>query len=195
MHPFIYLEMSAIDCHFNLLFALSAGNIWSHYPGFNWAGPDSSHGLWVWTSVGRFYFCYTNQNCGNSLCFCFQEECKGSRLHRNVLRCVNCGVSFRLRLCLAENGMILSINVFLLHSSNLIFLCSNTVVSAGLFRIMGSEIAELPLVATSRDSQGLVSPWSYCMYYISSFKWTIKNGYFEFSLNKPAPWIMYLCNA
>ncbi|KAL6873510.1 hypothetical protein ACP4OV_013592 [Aristida adscensionis] len=31
----------------------------------------------------------------------------------------------------------------------------NTVVSAGLFRIMGSEIAELPLVATSRDSQGL----------------------------------------
>ncbi|GJN39437.1 hypothetical protein PR202_gb28557 [Eleusine coracana subsp. coracana] len=32
----------------------------------------------------------------------------------------------------------------------------NNVVSAGLFRIMGSEIAELPLVATSRDSQGLV---------------------------------------
>lgn len=32
---------------------------------------------------------------------------------------------------------------------------NNTVVSAGLFRIMGSEIAELPLVATSRDSQGL----------------------------------------
>ncbi|KAL5214840.1 hypothetical protein ABZP36_003992 [Zizania latifolia] len=32
---------------------------------------------------------------------------------------------------------------------------SNTVVSAGLFRVMGSEIAELPLVATSRDSQGL----------------------------------------
>jgi N-acetylglutamate synthase-like GNAT family acetyltransferase len=31
----------------------------------------------------------------------------------------------------------------------------NTVVSAGLFRVMGSEIAELPLVATSRDSQGL----------------------------------------
>ncbi|KAL6603385.1 hypothetical protein ACP70R_043746 [Stipagrostis hirtigluma subsp. patula] len=31
----------------------------------------------------------------------------------------------------------------------------NTVVSAGLFRIMGVEIAELPLVATSRDSQGL----------------------------------------
>ncbi|CAN6192306.1 unnamed protein product [Urochloa humidicola] len=31
----------------------------------------------------------------------------------------------------------------------------NTVVCAGLFRIMGSEIAELPLVATSRDSQGL----------------------------------------
>lgn len=31
----------------------------------------------------------------------------------------------------------------------------NTVVSAGLFRIMGSEIAELPLVATTRDSQGL----------------------------------------
>ncbi|KAK3131359.1 hypothetical protein QOZ80_6BG0505360 [Eleusine coracana subsp. coracana] len=31
----------------------------------------------------------------------------------------------------------------------------NNVVSAGLFRIMGSEIAELPLVATSRDSQGL----------------------------------------
>uniref|UniRef100_A0A0D9WUF6 Uncharacterized protein n=1 Tax=Leersia perrieri TaxID=77586 RepID=A0A0D9WUF6_9ORYZ len=31
----------------------------------------------------------------------------------------------------------------------------NIVVSAGLFRVMGSEIAELPLVATSRDSQGL----------------------------------------
>ncbi|KAJ1260910.1 hypothetical protein BS78_10G268100 [Paspalum vaginatum] len=31
----------------------------------------------------------------------------------------------------------------------------DTVVSAGLFRIMGSEIAELPLVATARDSQGL----------------------------------------
>jgi hypothetical protein len=35
----------------------------------------------------------------------------------------------------------------------------NTVVSAGLFRVMGSEIAELPLVATSRDSQGLVSSY------------------------------------
>lgn len=32
---------------------------------------------------------------------------------------------------------------------------NNIVVSAGLFRIMGSEIAELPLVATSRDRQGL----------------------------------------
>lgn len=30
----------------------------------------------------------------------------------------------------------------------------NTVVSAGLFRIMGREAAELPLVATSRDNQG-----------------------------------------
>ncbi|XP_062233952.1 uncharacterized protein LOC133931156 isoform X2 [Phragmites australis] len=31
----------------------------------------------------------------------------------------------------------------------------NAVVSAGLFRIISGEIAELPLVATSRDSQGL----------------------------------------
>jgi len=76
--------------------------------------------------------------------------------------------------------MISSINVFFCYTALiLIFLCSNTVVSAGLFRIMGSEIAELPLVATSRDSQGLVSSSSYRMYYDSSFHWTIKNEYFE----------------
>ena len=31
------------------------------------------------------------------------------------------------------------------------------VVSAGIFRIFGEEVAELPLVATSKDFQGQVS--------------------------------------
>ncbi|MQL77471.1 hypothetical protein Taro_009897 [Colocasia esculenta] len=32
--------------------------------------------------------------------------------------------------------------------------CSNSVVSAGILRVLGCEVAELPLVATSRESQG-----------------------------------------
>lgn len=34
--------------------------------------------------------------------------------------------------------------------------CSSVVVSAGIVRIFGSELAELPLVATSNDHQGKV---------------------------------------
>jgi hypothetical protein len=34
--------------------------------------------------------------------------------------------------------------------------CSSTVVSAALLRVMGGDVAELPLVATSQDVQGLV---------------------------------------
>lgn len=37
--------------------------------------------------------------------------------------------------------------------------CRSVVVSAGLLRIFGQEVAELPLVATSREYQGKVS---YC---------------------------------
>ena len=33
----------------------------------------------------------------------------------------------------------------------------SVVVSAGLLRIFGREVAELPLVATSRENQGKVS--------------------------------------
>ena len=35
--------------------------------------------------------------------------------------------------------------------------CSECVVSAGIFRIFGSEVAELPLVATDTNFQGQVS--------------------------------------
>lgn len=34
--------------------------------------------------------------------------------------------------------------------------CSSCVVSAGILRVLGSDIAELPLVATSREHQGQV---------------------------------------
>jgi len=34
--------------------------------------------------------------------------------------------------------------------------CSGVVVSAGIFRVFGSEMAELPLVATVTDFQGQV---------------------------------------
>ena len=34
--------------------------------------------------------------------------------------------------------------------------CSGVIVSVGIFRVFGSELAELPLVATSRDCQGQV---------------------------------------
>lgn len=36
------------------------------------------------------------------------------------------------------------------------FMCRSVVVSAGLLRIFGREVAELPLVATSRECQGKV---------------------------------------
>ena len=35
--------------------------------------------------------------------------------------------------------------------------CSESVVSAAMFRIYGTDVAELPLVATSADCQGQVS--------------------------------------
>lgn len=35
-------------------------------------------------------------------------------------------------------------------------LCSEVIVSVGIFRVFGSELAELPLVATSKDCQGQV---------------------------------------
>lgn len=35
--------------------------------------------------------------------------------------------------------------------------CSTAVVSAGIFRVFGQEVAEIPLVATSNDCQGKVS--------------------------------------
>lgn len=35
-------------------------------------------------------------------------------------------------------------------------MCRSVVVSAGLLRIFGREVAELPLVATSREHQGKV---------------------------------------
>lgn len=35
--------------------------------------------------------------------------------------------------------------------------CRSVVVSAGLLRIFGREVAELPLVATSKEYQGKVS--------------------------------------
>lgn len=35
--------------------------------------------------------------------------------------------------------------------------CRSVVVSAGLLRIFGREIAELPMVATTREHQGKVS--------------------------------------
>ena len=36
-------------------------------------------------------------------------------------------------------------------------ICRSVVVSAGLLRIFGREVAELPIVATSRKHQGKVS--------------------------------------
>ena len=41
--------------------------------------------------------------------------------------------------------------------SLLVDFCSSSVVSAGLVRVLGCEVAELPLVATSREFQGQVS--------------------------------------
>lgn len=35
--------------------------------------------------------------------------------------------------------------------------CSDSVVSAGIFRIFGTDVAELPLVATDNNFQGQVS--------------------------------------
>jgi len=42
-----------------------------------------------------------------------------------------------------------------LQSIFLLF-CSGDIVCAGVFRVFGSEIAELPLVATTSDQQGQV---------------------------------------
>jgi len=36
-------------------------------------------------------------------------------------------------------------------------MCSSVVVSAGIFRVFGAEVAELPLVATSTGNHGKVS--------------------------------------
>lgn len=41
------------------------------------------------------------------------------------------------------------------------FFCSRVVVSAGVFRIFGAEVAELPLVATITDCQGQVFYFTY----------------------------------
>jgi hypothetical protein len=38
-----------------------------------------------------------------------------------------------------------------------VFVCSSSVVSVALLRIMGRDVAELPLVATLGDAQGFVS--------------------------------------
>jgi hypothetical protein len=43
------------------------------------------------------------------------------------------------------------------------------IVSVGIFRVFGSELAELPLVATSKDCQGQVNsfylePWMFFLY-------------------------------
>lgn len=45
---------------------------------------------------------------------------------------------------------------FFIKIYKIIKMCSSTVVSAGIFRIFGEEVAELPLVATSSECQGLV---------------------------------------
>lgn len=41
--------------------------------------------------------------------------------------------------------------------ANLVRSCSESVVSAGIFRIFGIEVAELPLVATDTNFQGQVA--------------------------------------
>lgn len=60
-------------------------------------------------------------------------------------------------------GSFLSVFIATLHTDKVTcfdmycLLCSESVVSAAMFRIYGAEVAELPLVATSADCQGQVS--------------------------------------
>ena len=44
----------------------------------------------------------------------------------------------------------------LISNSLFLCICRSVVVSAGLLRVFGREVAELPLVATSREYQGKV---------------------------------------
>lgn len=48
-------------------------------------------------------------------------------------------------------------------------MCRSVVVSAALLRIFGREVAELPLVATSKEYQGKVSIWSW----LRLFSWKL----------------------
>jgi hypothetical protein len=81
-----------------------------------------------------------------------QKGHKGSRIWRNVL-CntdgqVRTGLLY-LRFNLCAISLYDMVTVVYQH-------CSSSVVSAGILRVFGREVAELPLVATSNGNHGKV---------------------------------------
>lgn len=81
--------------------------------------------------------------------YAVQEEHPGSRIWWDIL----CSSNSEVRIS--------EVCVLFLESYHLklifVFSCSESVVSAGIFRIFGAEVAELPLVATETNFQGQVA--------------------------------------
>lgn len=53
--------------------------------------------------------------------------------------------------------VLFSLDYFCCMNLHMVHLCRSVVVSAGLLRIFGRELAELPVVATAKEHQGKVS--------------------------------------
>jgi hypothetical protein len=103
MHPFIYLVISFIDCHFNVLYCTFLQETFDPIIQVSTGRDLIPAMVYGYGLVSASFISVRQIKIVEIIYFCFQEECKGSRLHRNVLCCVNCEVSFCLRLCLAEN--------------------------------------------------------------------------------------------
>ena len=80
-----------------------------------------------------------------------QKEYPWPRLWGRLLCCTNSQVRIMSPSVLLDNFVEQKY-----YSDNYSLLCSKSVVSAGMFRIFGQEVAELPLVATDTDYQGQV---------------------------------------
>lgn len=86
-------------------------------------------------------------------CFICQEEYKGSRLQWDIL----CYFDSEVRTISHSRILSRLLMIYSLRSRNYCLSFSSTVVSAGILRIFGEEIAELPLAATRIGHQGKVS--------------------------------------
>lgn len=82
--------------------------------------------------------------------FILQKKVKGPGTWWDVLCCINGQVRL-----LNEFAKFSCTNCNLQYWA-LYMLCSGVVVSAGIIRILGQELAELPLVATRSNKQGQV---------------------------------------